>query len=171
MKKNLLLLTVIFLVTFSYGQDQQKGFGFDLGYSTSRAAMADVKYFIDKNAFSLGFTYEFNDALGKKSKDIIPGTTAIGDGDYFFSVDVGYTRVLNEKFSVSGEVSIAEKKYYQNLSDNNFSEGAYHRIYKTTSTAGIGGILTYNLTDLFGIFAGYNSLRELDFGMQFKFLH
>src|SRR5689334_21728342 len=109
MKKLLLLLIIIFSAIFSFGQAPQKGFGFDLGYSTSRTAMADVKYFIDKNAFSLGYSYEFNDALGKKQKGIIPGTTAIGDGDYFSSVDIGYTRVINEKFSVSGEVSIGQR--------------------------------------------------------------
>ena len=169
MKKYLVLTTVIFLVIFS---DAQKGFGFDLGIATSKAPMFDVKYFLNENAFSLGLSYQiFNDALGKKESGVIPGTNAIGDGDYFFTVDIGYTRILSEKFSVSGEISVGSRKFYQNLSDNNFSEGGYHRIYKTKSIVGAGGIITYNANNTVGFFAGYNSIREAAAGVQIKFVH
>ena len=168
MKKYLALATVIFLVIFS---NAQKGFGFDLGIATSKAPMFDVKYFLNENAFSIGLSYQvFNDALGKK-RDLIPGTNAIGDGDYFLTVDIGYTRILSEKFSVSGEVSIGSRKYYQNISDNDFPKGGYHRITNTKSIVGVGGIITYNANNTVGFFAGYNSIREAAAGVQIKFVH
>ena len=169
MKKYLALIIVVFLVIFS---NAQKGLGFDLGIATSKAPMFDIKYFLNENAFSLGASYQiFNDALGKKKDGVIPGTNAIGDGDYFFSVDMGYTRLLNEKFSVSGEISIGNRKFYQNLSDNNFSEGGYHRITKTNVIVGVGASITYNANDIVGFFAGYNSIREAAAGVQIKFVH
>jgi len=169
MKKYLLFPAFIFLVTFSFGQ---KGIGFDLGFSTSKAPMVDVKYFVDKNAGSIGFSYQvFNDALGKKEPDVIAGTNAIGDGDYFYSVDIGYTRVLSEKFCISGEVSIGQRIYYQNLSDITFAQGGYHRTIEKKSVIGGGASLTYDVNEHVGVFAGYNSLREGSLGIQFRFLH
>ena len=65
MKKVLLLLIIIFSATFL--THAQRGFGFNVGMSTSKAPMIAVKYFVDKNAGSIGFSYQvFNDALGSK---------------------------------------------------------------------------------------------------------
>jgi hypothetical protein len=165
MKKYLVLVPCIFFVLLA---SAQMGFGFDVGISTSKAPLVAVKYYFDKNAVFAGATYQvFNDALGKKN-DLIPGTVAIGDGDYFYSIDIGYTRILNENFSVSGEVSIGQKKYYQNLSDDNFSQGGYHYIYKTKSQVGGGAMLMYNFNQTFGLFAGYNSIREGTFGLEVR---
>src|SRR5689334_9233537 len=102
MKKYSILLLVLFAVT---GAKSQNGFAVDVGIGTSKAPMIGVKYYFDKNAASIGVSYQvFNDALGKE-KDLIPGTPAIGDGDYFYSFDIGYTRIINEDFSVSADLS------------------------------------------------------------------
>jgi hypothetical protein len=168
MKKYLILIPSIFFVLLA---SAQRGFGFDLGMSTSKAPMIAIKYYLDKNAASIGFSYQvFNDALGKE-QDLKPGTTAIGDGDYFYSFDIGYTRVLSEKFSIAGEVSIGTRKHYQNLRDDNAPSGGYHRILKTESVIGGGGFVFYNINETFGIFAGYNSLREGTFGVEIRFFH
>ena len=108
MKKYLVLLPSTFLSSFAYAQN---GFGFDVGMATSKAPMIAVKYYLDKNAPSIGFSYQvFNDALGKEEDLEAWRVLAIGDGDYFYSFDIGYTRVLSEKFSIGGEVSIRDKK-------------------------------------------------------------
>jgi len=167
MNKYLILIPSVFFVLLT---SAQTGFGFDAGIGTSKAPMIAVKYFFGNNAASIGATYQvFNDALGKKH-DYLAGTTAIGDGDYFYSIDVGYTRILNENFSISGDVSIGEKKYYQNLRDDNSPQGGYHQIYKSKSQVGGGAYLTYNFNTSFGLFAGYNSLRGGTFGLEFRFL-
>ncbi len=167
MKKALLLLIIIFSATFL--TQAQRGFGFNVGMSTSKAPMFAVKYFVGKNAGSIGFSYQvFNDALGPR-KDVqgIQGTDV---GDYFYSVDVGYTRVLNDQFSVAGEISLAKKMFYINWSDNNYSSGGYHSVNKTKTLVGAGAFLIYKLTDNFGFIAGYNSIREGTFGLQLKFV-
>jgi hypothetical protein len=168
MKKSLVLIPFIFFVLLS---SAQRGFGFDVAMSTSKAPMIAVKYYLDNDAASIGFSYQaFNDALGKEH-DYKAGSTAIGDGDYFYSFDIGYTRVLSEKFSVAGEVSIGTKKHYQNLRDDNTSSGGYHRILKTESKIGGGGFVFYNINETFGLFAGYNSLREGTFGLEIRLFH
>jgi len=169
MKKHLALLSMAWVTLASYGQ---RGFGFDVGFTTSKAPMVALKYFLDKNAASIGVSYQiFNDALGSKEDVYTPGTvTAIGDGDYFYSIDVGYTRVLSDNFALSAEVSFVKREYYQNLSDYSFSEGGYHIIYKTKNEVGFGGFLTYYFSDVVGLFAGYNSTRKAAIGVQFRFL-
>ncbi|HEY1870182.1 MAG TPA: hypothetical protein VGG71_03945 [Chitinophagaceae bacterium] len=168
MKRYLILTAAVFFVIFSFGQ---QGFGFGVGFSTSKAPMVNVKYFFDRNAVSLGGSYQaFNDALGKKLDEPKPGASVIGDGDYFYSVDIGYTRILNEKFSLSGEVSIAKKIFYQNFTDYSFSQGGYHHTYKTISETGIGVFGTYYFNDVLGVFAGYNTKRQAFIGLDVRFL-
>lgn len=167
MKKYLILTAAIFFVRFSFSQ---QGFGFGVGFSTSKAPMVNVKYFFDQNAVSLGGSYQvFNDALGKKLDEIKPGANVIGDGDYFYSIDIGYTRILNEKFSISGEASFAKRIFYQNFTDNSFSEGGYHHTYKTVSELGVGAFGTYYFNDVLGVFAGYNTRRGAFLGIDLRF--
>ncbi|HEV8504811.1 MAG TPA: hypothetical protein VGQ53_05410, partial [Chitinophagaceae bacterium] len=146
----------------------QRGFGFDLGLSTSKAPMLAVKYYIDKNAPSIGFSYTlFNDMLGEK-KELAFGDTAIGSGWVFYTWDIGYTRVLSDRFSISAEFSFGQKKQYQNIRDDNAPSGGYHRYIDQKSVAGVGGLLLFNINQTFGLFAGYNSIREGTFGLEVR---
>ena len=169
MKKYLVLLFVLFFVMIA---KSQKGFGLDVGIGTSKAPMIAVKYFFDKNAVSIGGSYQiFNDALGKKTEGMVPGTIGIDDGDFFYSLDFGYTRVITEKFFISADVSIGKRKFFYNFSDDNLSAGGYHYFHKIISEGGVGAYLTYNFSESFGMFAGYNTMREGTFGLEFRFLH
>ena len=168
MKKYSVLVPFIFVVSLA---SAQRGLGFDVGIGTSKAPMIAAKYYFEKNAVSLGGTYTlFNDALGEKKDQIHQGDKVVGDGQTFYTIDIGYTRVLSEKFSVEGELSIGRKKYYQNISDDNSSSGAYHVFgYKDPeSIVGVGGLLFYNFNETFSLFAGYNSLREGTFGVEIR---
>jgi hypothetical protein len=165
MKKYSVLIPFIFIGLLA---SAQRGFGFDLGMSTSKTPMLALKYYIDKNAPSIGFSYQiFNDALGKDHA-LNPGDTAIGNGDYYYALDIGYTRVLSDKISIAAELSIGTRKFYQNLRDDNSSSGGYHRTLSTKSVVGGGGFLYYNVNEVFGLFAGYNSLREGTFGVEIR---
>jgi hypothetical protein len=164
-------LIVSFILSLAIGVSGQSGFGFDVGVGSSKAPMIAVKYYFEKNAISLGGSYTvFNNALGKE-KELIPGDPAIGDGWVFYTIDIGYTRVLNEKFSIEGEISFGKKKHYQNISNNDFSSGGYHRFIDEKSIAGGGGLLFYNINQTVGLFAGYNSIREGTFGVEIRFFH
>ena len=164
MKKLLLLLPFIFSVIFSFGQN---GLGVDVGFATSKAAMVAGKYFVGPNGFSLGGSYQSNHELGKRLTQ--KNDSIIGNGNYFYTLDLGYTRVLNDQFSVEGELSIGPKKYYNNYRDKALSAGAYHVISKTKTTVGAGAFVIYHFNEIFGIYAGYNSIREGSFGLQIRF--
>jgi len=168
MKKYSILLVCIFFVIAAGAQN---GFGFGVGMSTSKAPMVNVKYFFNKNAVSVGASYQvFNDALGTRHDEFIPGSTGIDDGDYFYSFDVGYTRVISDNFSIAGELSFATRKYFWNFSNESYSASGYHWIHKTKSEFGGGAMVFYNLSEVFGFFAGYNTIREGTFGVEFRFL-
>ena len=166
MKKSLAFFACIFIVSLATAQ---KGFAFDVGISTSKAPMVAVKYYFDKNAVFAGATYQvFNDALGPRHDELLPGSTGIDDGDYFYSIDVGYTRVLSDKFSIAGELSFGKRRYFWNFSKDDFTAGGYHWIHKTKSEFGGGGLLFYNFNQTFSLFAGYNSIREGTFGLEVR---
>jgi hypothetical protein len=171
MKKYLTLFLPIFLVSLVHAQS---GFGFDVGIGTSKAPLIAAKYYFEKNAVSIGGSYTlFNNALGENKDKINQGDKVVGDGQTFYTIDIGYTRVLSEKISIEGELSIGRKSYYQNISDDNSSSGGYHVFgYKDSeSIVGGGGLLFYNINQTFGIFAGYNSLREGTFGLEIRLFH
>lgn len=169
MKKILTFLTFVFFLNFTYGQT---GFGFDIGFATSKSALFDIKYFKNKNAFSLGLTYQFNDTKGKKVTEQLSnyGRTVDGTGNYFYTVDFGYTRILTDKFSLTGELSVGGRNLYTNYIDNRFTDGGYYMVDKSESLFGIGGLVTYYLNQNFGVFAGYNSIRSVAIGLQIKLL-
>src|SRR5215510_5191956 len=109
MKKYLISGFILFLVNGMYGQ---LGFGFNVGIGTSKAPMIAAKYYFEKNAVSLGGSYTlFNDALGEKKDHVNQGDKILGDGETFYTIDIGYTRVLSEKFSIAAELSVGQKKY------------------------------------------------------------
>ena len=169
MKKYLILFLSTFFASIIYAQN---GFGFDVGIGTSKAPMIAAKYYFEKNAVSIGGSYTlFNNALGEKKDQINQGDHPITDGQTFYTIDIGYTRVLSEKFSVEGELSIGRKMYYQNISDDNSSSGVYHVFGYKDSESIIGGglLLFYNINQTVGLFAGYNSIREATFGVEIRF--
>jgi len=168
MKKYSILLPVLLCAMIVRGQS---GFGFDVGIGTSKAPMIAAKYYLEKNAVSIGGSYTlFNNALGEKKEQITAGDKVVGDGHIFYTIDIGYTRVLSEKISIEGELSIGRKKYYQNVSDDNSNAGAYHVFgYKDSkSIVGGGALLFYNANDIFSMFVGYNSLRGGTFGVELR---
>jgi len=167
MKKLLIPIASVFFVTFSFAQ---RGFGFGAGFSTSKAPLLNAKYFFGQNAVSLGGSYQvYNNALGKKL-DLTPGDTVIGNGDYFYSIDLGYTRMINENFSIAGEISFGKKNFYQNITKSSFSDGGYHIIYDTKSEIGVGVFATYYFSETFGVFAGYNTIRQASIGLDVRFI-
>jgi hypothetical protein len=169
MKRYLLLIACIFFVAFSFGQ---QGFGFGVGFSTSKAPFVNGKYFFGNNAVFVGVSYQvFNDAVGKKEDDILPGSEAYGDGHYFFSGDFGYTRILNDKFSLSGEISIAQRTHFQNLFLTNALDQTYHRTLNKLCIVGAGAFVTYYFNETFGVFAGYNSIRQASIGLDVRFVN
>lgn len=147
-------------------------FGISGGYSDSKAFFGDVFYAINENSFHLGYTSQSNDATGKEVSEQKSnyGRTVSGTGDYFTSVDLGYGYLLFEKLRLNLELSIATQKYYTNYIDGRFEGGGYHMIAKDETELAVGGFVGYNYNN-FDFFIGYNTIRQMDFGLRFVFKH
>lgn len=168
MIKNLL---IIIALLSSLNLKAQQSFGFGIGMAATNSMLLDIKYYINKNAFSIGYTYEFNDSNGKLIENQLPnhGRSISGTGEFFSSVDVGYSRSLFEKLYLSAELSIGSNKSYTNYIDRRFTSGGYHMINNSEETLGYGGKVTYFITPIIGIYSGYNTIRQASIGVDFRF--
>ncbi|RYY22233.1 MAG: hypothetical protein EOO04_16275 [Chitinophagaceae bacterium] len=134
-----LTLLLVFAVN---GLRAQTGFGVDVGYAASNAVNMNLKYYFKQHVLSAGGTYQFNDARGKKVKEQRTGfgRTVTGDGDYFYTIDIGYAYRLKPHFLVGGELSFGEKSFYTEYADNRFTGGGYHMVNRSRFLFGAGVI-------------------------------
>lgn len=171
MKKNwFLLLSILTLLIFANSAKAQN-WGLGIGYGTSSSIHADFSYLSNQNVFHIGGTYQFSNTKGKLLSEQGPnhGRTVDGRGQYFWTIDFGYGRYLTEKLSVHGELSVGAVNDFTNYVDNRFSGGGYHMIDSTEITGGIGANVGYGFSDSVSGFVGYNTLREITFGIRLIF--
>ena len=167
-KKGILLLSIcliLFVPSVSYSQD----FGFVLGYATSNALMVGGHLIQQKFLYRFCVSFEPSDAKGEEVTEQKPnyGQTIEGGGDYFTSYDLSVGYYVTQKMTLSGEISIAEKRYYTNYIDNRFTDGGYHMIDKSETLFGFGLSAGYIFYSGFGLLAGYNSIREFSLGITY----
>ena len=170
---NCRLAVLLFLITGGTGiANGQSGFGVDVGYASSHAVNMNLKYYRGHHVFSAGGTFQFSDARGKKVKEQRTGfgRTVTGHGDHFYTADLGYSYRLRQRFSVGGEFSFGERSYYTEYSDNRFSGGGYHMIDRSRFVFGAGVMAAYDIDDMFGVYAGYNTVRSVSVGLQIRFV-
>jgi hypothetical protein len=165
-----ILSAVIMLSTLP--GNSQTGFGVDVGYATANAVLMNLRYIKNANEVSIGATYEFSKAKGKKVKAQLPGygLEVAGTGNYFYSIDVGYARMLTDKWHVGAEISFGERTYYTEFKDNRFSGGRYHLSSLEKFVLGFGVNGSYNIDETFSVIAGVHTLRHLSVGLQIRFL-
>jgi hypothetical protein len=169
-KKEILSMTIFLVLNVpsaSYPQD----FGFVLGYATSNALMVGGHLIQQKFLYRLCVSFEPSDAKGEEVTEQKPnyGRTIEGGGDYFTSYDFAMGYYLTQKMTISGEISIAQKRYYTNYIDNRFSDGGYHMIDKSETLFGFGLSAGYIFYSGFGLLIGYNSIREFSLGITYDF--
>ncbi|SFS83499.1 hypothetical protein [Sphingobacterium wenxiniae] len=166
---------IIFLAIFVLIMDlySQSGFGVDIGGASSKSYLLNLKYFKNKNHFSIGVTRELNDTNGKKVSHQLTnyGREVIGNGEYFSTVDFSFGRFFTKKLSISTEVSLGKTNHYTNYRDNRFNNGGYYMVNSTSSLFGFGGYCTYTLNKAFGLFAGYNSIRKISGGLELRLIN
>jgi hypothetical protein len=167
------LISMLVIILFvNYSGNAQSGFGIDVGYATSNAVNMNLKYYRDQHVFAAGGTFQFNDARGKKVKDQRSGfgRTVSGTGDFFYTADIGYSYRMKNRFSIGGELSFGTRNYYTEYSDNRFTGGGYHMVHRSRFLFGAGVLTAYEIDDMFGIFAGYNTVRAVSAGLQIRFI-
>ena len=103
---------------------------------------------------------------------MIPGATAIGDGDYFYSFDIGYTRVIMRKFFYFRGGIHWKRKHYQNFRDDNLLQAGIIEFMKTISEVGGGGISHFIISvEILAYLPVTIPLREGTFGLELRFFH
>lgn len=172
MKKKWLLLLSLFMPLIFANSVKAQDWGMSIAYGTSSSIYADFFYVNNDNAFHLGGTYQFTDTKGKlvNEQKSNYGRTVDGTGEYFWSIDFGYGRYLTENLSLNGELSIGALNNFKNYIDNRFNGGGYHMIESSDITGGIGANISYRFSDYVSVFSGYNTLRQVTFGLRANFL-
>lgn len=145
---------------------QQVGLG--LGFSSASAFIFDVLYKKERNIYSLGSSFKFSDAKGKLVKQQLPnyGRSIVGRGEYFWTIDFGYSRLFTEKFGLEGQLSIGSEAEYVNYADARFTDGGYHMISNEGAVFGAGLNGIYHVSKSFSFYGGYHSLRVAQFGLR-----
>ena len=106
------VLTLIFTVISLSTCNAQ--FGVSLSYSTKNTLSFDGFYEKAKNRFHFGYGHQFN---GQKNSVVSTrkanyGLTRIEDGDFFWHIDLGYSRIFFEKLTINPMLSFGAKNYF-----------------------------------------------------------
>lgn len=163
-----IILTVAIAFAMHSAHAQVSVFGVSVGYATTKTLVGDILVGGDLNRFHLGFSLQKGGQIGSQvdERKSNYGLTTNGSGDYFTSVDLGYSRVIKEKFTIHPELSIGTRKYYTNYVDNRFTGDGYHMIDKRESIVGVGVNAGYIVHNNFEFFGGINSIRGGTFGLR-----
>lgn len=157
---------MIFVFCSSFGQK----IGIGLAGATSGSMNIELSYLDNTdNFFKLGMTYQFADTRGKLVPEQLPnyGKTQDGIGEYFLTIDFGYGKVFKEKFLLDIELSAGSENSFQNYIDNRFNGGGYHLIISKKAIMGAGLNAGYLISENFTAFAGFNTIRKVQFGIRF----
>ncbi len=166
MKKFIILTFLLFTISICQGQDG--GGGFSLSYSTNNVAELDFFARDGNNRFHLGYGHQFNgqkNEVIKKSKETY-GLTEIEDGEYFWVIDLGYSRIFMDRITVHPELSIGAKNELTNFEDNRFSDHGYSLITNTKSVVGVGLNIGYLINRQIEPFIGIHTLKKVNFGIR-----
>lgn len=166
MKKALILITTVISVSICNAQ-----FGGSLSYSTRNVLSVDGFYGKKKNRVHFGYGHQFN---GQKNSVVSTrktnyGLTKIEDGNYFWHIDIGYSRIILQKLTLNPMLSFGVKNYFTNYKDDRFSDSGYSLINRSESDIGLGINVGYLLNKNVEPFIGYHSLKNANFGIRVIF--
>ncbi|MGE7777751.1 hypothetical protein ACQKLP_23745 [Chitinophaga sp. NPDC101104] len=159
--------TVLFVLLFSpifvFAQSETKGLGVSVGFHTEKCLNTDLFFELNKNRFHIGATYQFTDKEGKADRHdnrVYPPGFA-GIKDFFYSIDLGYSRFVWKGVNVQIVASGGEKYDYVN-------QGSNHHVFNEKTVFGAGGYVGYQYK-VVEVFAGGHSLRGAGGGIRLNF--
>lgn len=157
------------MLYFSTGKAQNVGLSFS--YSSIKVFSVDFFYKKNKDRFHIGYGYQFNGQKNTVVRERNPnyGLTKISDGDFFWLIDLGYSRIIAEKLTIHPEISFASKNYFTNYQDNRFSDNGYSLINRSETKVGIGVNAGYLISNKIEPFIGYHTIKKMNFGLRFSF--
>lgn len=164
MKGILIFLPLVCMVTMINAQS-----GLSFSYATKNAGYFDLFYGQKDNRFHLGYTFQGTGQMETVVKKRKPnyGLTRIEDGEFFWTIDMGYGRVVRKNITIQGELNIGQREFYTNYQDRRFKDGGYSLVTDTKVVAGVGTNLGYIFNHFFEGYLGYNSLKRVVFGIRF----
>lgn len=166
--KRLLLIIVITYPFLSMAQTFS-GFGVSFSGATANSFNGDV-FMVNNgvNRFHLGFGFQRGGQKGKVVDDQAQnyGQTEDGRGVYFFIVDLGFSRVINERVTINPEITIGQDKHYTNYIDRRFSSDRYHLITNKEGIFGAGLKAGYIIKEHFEAFTGFNTIKKIEIGLR-----
>lgn len=165
--KQILLLLILMISFF----EMEAQYGISMYGSSSKAFGFDFILSKESNRFHVGLNYQFNGQAGTVVKERKPnyGTTRIDNGEYFWLVDIGFSKVIRDKLSIHAEISLGQTNFFTNFEDNRFRGNAYSLIITNESKAGAGLNIGFLPSENFEFFAGYSTAKKTQFGLRFLF--
>ena len=163
------LFLIIFHATINNSFSQ--GIGFGISYGTAQVIGGEFVFMSKKNIFLFGASIQLSNKKGEAVDNQLPnyGRTVDGEGEYFLTIDLGYGKVIGEKFTVEVSVSLGQNYRYTNYIDNRFSSGGYHLVEEENFVGGIGANIGYMISNNFNFYLGLNSLKKFQLGARILF--
>ncbi len=168
MKKIIIFVILSSVITYCQSQVREGGGGFSFSYSTNNAWGVDMFAGPGNNRFHLGYGHQFNGQEIKviKKQKQTAGLTEIGNGEYFWVIDIGYSRIFINKITVHSECSIGGKNEFTSFkADSSYFED-YSLVTDSKSVLGIGLKVGYLLNNGLEPFLGVHTLKKVDFGVR-----
>ncbi len=165
--KYLFFLTLMALAVSCHAQV----YGVSISYSSGKAFGGDLFYGKNDSRFHLGLSHQFNGQKNEvvEERESNYGLTKIEDGDFFWSIDLGYSRIIADKWTLHTELSIGRKKSFTSYEDSRFSDGGYSLITDSETKVGGGLNVGYLVGRNIETFIGYHSMKKINFGIRVVF--
>lgn len=163
MKINILALFLFISVSNVYSQ-----VGLSISYGIDKNFSADCFYINNDNRFHLGFSNQLNGQKATVVRQRLAnyGTTYIEEGNFFWLLDFGYSRIIRDRFSVHSELSIGQRHRFTSYEDNRFRDNGYSLINNSKTIVGIGVNVGYLINENFEFFAGYHTTKQVTLGIR-----
>lgn len=168
MKKIIVFLIVSSVITYGQSQVRDGGGGFSFDFIINNAFGVDMFAQHGNNRFHLGYSHQYNgqeDKVIKKQKETA-GITEIENGDYFWVIDMGYSRIFMNILTVHSEFSIGGKNEFISFKDDRSYVEDYSLVTGSKMALGIGLKVGYLFKNGVEPFIGIHTLKKVDFGVR-----
>jgi hypothetical protein len=120
------------------------------------------------NRYHIGYGHQFNgqEINTVRNHKLVEEVTENGDGEYFWVIDLGYSRVFKNRITAHSELSIGGRKKFINYLSNTNNVDNYSLITDSKATMGMGLKVGYLLKNGLEPFIGIHTLKKLDFGLR-----
>jgi hypothetical protein len=167
-RKNIAMLLILIIWVSLFNNDVYSQIGASISFSTDKTLGLNMFYNKNKNSFYLGYSKQYN---GQKNTVVRErkktyGTTPIEDGDFYWLIDFGYSRIFLKTINLQPEFSVGNRNYFTSYEDNRFRDNGYSLINSSETIFNFGMNLGYIINDFIEPFCGYHNRKKLTVGIR-----